>query len=114
LKAPSLDLSSLADPPVRSAAEALQMRDEGRWFDQFSANAGFSDDGIEHDLRSWCKEELFGPWRAHLISIDGVEDGGLTFYATYHSDKWGDFKTFWRFQTANGKISRLDVGATDH
>jgi hypothetical protein len=38
----------------------------------------------------------------------------LTFYARYHSDKWGDFKTFWRFKLADGKIARLDVGATDY
>jgi hypothetical protein len=38
----------------------------------------------------------------------------LTFHARYHSDKWGDFKTFWRFKVEDGKISKLDVGAIDY
>ena len=62
----------------------------------------------------WCEEELFGPFHARITSIDRVEDGGLTIYARYHSDKWGDFKTFWRFVVGEGKISRLDVGATHY
>lgn len=62
----------------------------------------------------WCEDELFGRWQAYIVSIDKVEGGGLTFYAKYHSDKWGDFQTFWRFVVDKGKISRLDVGATTY
>ena len=112
--APPPDFGAIGHPVVRSAIEALNGRDKKRWFELFSEKPEFSDDGIPSDLVKWCEEELFGSFLAYLISIDKVEDGGLTFYARYHSDKWGDFQTFWRFVVEDGKISKLDVGATDY
>ncbi len=112
--APPLGLRAVGNRVVRSAIGALNGRDKKLWYGLFSEKPEFSDDGIPRDLVKWCEEELFGSWRAYLISIDKVEDEGLTFYARYHSDKWGDFKTFWRFVVKDGRISKLDVGATDY
>ena len=112
--APPAGFEKVSNPLVRSAVEALNGRNKKLWFGLFSEGAGFSDDGIPRDLVKWCEEELFGSALAYLIAIDKVEDGGLTFYARYHSDKWGDFKTFWRVTVRDGKISKLDVGATDY
>jgi len=111
---PPLGLDTIGNPVVISAIGALNGRDKKLWFELFSEEPEFSDDGIHRDLVKWCEEELFGSWLAYLISIDRVEEGGLTFYARYHSDKWGDFKTFWRFIVEDGKISKLDVGATEY
>jgi len=111
---PPLGLNSIGNTVVRSAVVALNGRDRKSWFELFSAKPKFSDDGIPRDFAKWCEEELFGPSLAYLISIDKVEDGGDTFYARYHSDKWGDFKTFWRFVVEDGRISKLDVGATNY
>jgi hypothetical protein len=110
---PRLDLSAIGDTVVRSAIATLNGRDKKGWFELFSKPA-FTDDGIPHDFVKWCDEELFGSSLAYIISIDKVENGGLTFYARYHSDKWGDFKTFWRFVVEDGRISKLDVGATHY
>jgi hypothetical protein len=112
--APPLGLSGIGNPVVRSAIGALNGRDKKRWFELFSEKPEFSDDGTPRDLAEWCEEELFGSSLAYIIAIDKVEDGGLTFFARYHSDKWGEFKTFWRFEMKDGKISKLDVGATDY
>lgn len=112
--APPFGLAAIGNDVVRSAVVALNGRDRKRWFDLFSETPKFTDDGTPRDLAKWCEEELFGSARAYIISIDKVEDGGLTFYARYHSDKWGDFKTFWRFVLEGGRISKLDVGATDY
>ncbi len=111
---PPRGLSAIGNPIVSSAIGALNGRNKELWFELFSEKAEFSDDGIPRDLTEWCEEELFGPSLAYLISIDRVEDGGLTLYAMYHSDKWGDFKTSWRFVVEGGKISKLDVGATSY
>ena len=111
---PAPGIDGIRDPAVRSAVEALNAREKGRWFELFSKGAEFSDDGIDRDLVKWCEDELFGSARAYIISIDKAEEGGRTFYARYHSDKWGDFKTFWRFVVKDGRICRLDVGATDY
>ena len=105
---------AIRDPVVLAAVEALGGYDKKKWYGLFAERAEFSDDGIRRDLVKWCEEELFGKHHARLLSIDKVEGGGLTFYARYHSDKWGDFQTFWRFKVAGGKISRLDVGATSY
>jgi hypothetical protein len=36
---------------------------------------------------------------------------GLT--GAFHSDQWGDFQAYFRFQLSHaGKISRLDIGQT--
>jgi hypothetical protein len=110
---PPIGLSAIGNPIVRSAVVALNDRDKKRWFELFSKPA-FTDDGTPHDFVDWCEEELFGSMRAWIISIDRVEDGGLTFYARYHSDKWGDFQTFWRFVVERGRITKLDVGATSY
>jgi hypothetical protein len=109
-----LGLNSIGNPTVRSAVVALNGRDRTGWFGLFTEKPKFSDDGIPRDLVKWCEEELFGSSVAHIVSIDKVEDGGLTFYARYHSDKWGDFKTFWRFVLEDGRVSKLDVGATEY
>jgi len=111
---PPLGIGVISHPVVRSAVDALNGRDERSWFGLFSKKPEFSDDGVPRDFVKWCEEELFGPSRAYLISIDKVEDGGLTFFARYHSDKWGDFKTFWRFKVDAAIITKLDVGATDY
>lgn len=112
-EAPS-GLEKVKDPVVLSAIDALGKYDKRRWFELFSEEAEFSDDGIRRDLVSWCEEELFGRHHARLLSIDRAELGGLSFYARYHSDKWGDLQTFWRFKLKDGRISRLDVGATSY
>lgn len=111
---PQAGFDKIRDPVVRAAVEALGSYDPKKWFGLFAEKARFSDDGIQRDLVKWCEEELFGRHHARITSIDKVEDGGLTFYARYHSDKWGDFQTFWKFKVAEGKILRLDVGATSY
>jgi len=107
-------LARVGDPVVRSAVVALNARDRKAWFGLFTGKPAFSDDGITRDFAKWCDEELFGSAVAYIVSIDKVEKGGLTFYARYHSDKWGDFQTFWRFAVEGGKVSKLDVGATTY
>jgi len=106
-------LERIGDPAVRSAVLALNARDRKGWYGLFSKPA-FSDDGTPRDFEEWCDEELFGRATARILSIDKAEDGGLTFYARYHSDKWGDFQTFWRFVVKDGKVTKLDVGATSY
>ena len=57
--------------------------------------------------------EFFGSSIAYLASIDKVENGGLTIYGKFHSDQWGDFKIFMRFNMENDKITKLEVGQTE-
>jgi hypothetical protein len=109
-----LELDKIGDPVVRSAIEALNQRDREQWYRSFSDHPALTDDGIAHEFTEWCESELFGASLAYLASIDSVEDGGLTIYGEFHSDQWGDFKTFLRFRVENGVITKMDVGQTEY
>jgi len=65
------------------------------------------------DFTEWSESELFGDSKAYLMSIDRVEDNGLTLYGKFHSDQWGEFETFMRFHVQGNKIARLDVGQVE-
>src|SRR5215207_3720491 len=109
-----LNLQGIDNPIVRSAIQALNSRNKEQWYKLFSDNPMLTDDGNPHDFTKWCEAELFSSSLAYLASVDKVEDGGLTVYGKFHSDRWGDFKTFLRFHVENGKITKLDVGQADY
>jgi hypothetical protein len=113
LSTPALDLHAIGNSIVRSAIKAMNSRNKKQWYELFSYNTAITDDGNPHDFTKWCERELFGSSLAYLASIDKVEDDGLTIYGMFHSDKWGDFKTFLRFHVENGKINKMAVGQTD-
>lgn len=49
-----------------------------------------------------------------FTSIDLVENNGLDLLGAFHSEQWGDFRTYFRFQLSpSGKIKRLDIGHAD-
>ncbi|HEY9385873.1 MAG TPA: hypothetical protein VIP70_02445 [Nitrososphaeraceae archaeon] len=114
MSAPPLDLHAIDHPIIKSAIEAMNSRNKKQWYELFSHNPAFTDDGNPHDFTKWCENELFGSSVSYLASIDKVEDGGLTIYGMFHSDQWGDFKTFLRFHVENGKITKMAVGQTNY
>jgi hypothetical protein len=59
----------------------------------FAQGATLSDDGNARDFTELSDSELFGKDKAHLMSIDRVEDSGLTLYGKFHVDRWGEFDT---------------------
>jgi hypothetical protein len=114
MSAPKLDLHSIDHHIVKSAIEAINGRNKKQFIPLFSDKAELTDDGNLHDFTEWSERELFGSSMAYLASIDKVEDGGLTIYGKFHSDQWGDFKTFLRFHVENDKITKMEVGQTDY
>ena len=97
-----MDVDSLRHPLVRSAIEAMNSGDRASWLMLFSDDAVLTDDGKRRDFVSWSDSELFVEGTGQLTSIERQEDDGLTIYGTFRSSRWGDFKTFMRFQTQNG------------
>jgi hypothetical protein len=114
MSAPPLDLNTIGHSIVKSAIEAMNSRNKKQWYALFSDNPTFTDDGNFHDFTDWCEKELFGSSLACLASIDKVEDRGLTIYGRFHSDQWGDFKTFLKFHVDNGKITKMAVGQANY
>lgn len=98
-------------PAVKSALDAWQGKDLTGWLSTFTADAKLYDDGNPRDLQAFSAE--IGTER--FTHIDKVEDGGLRILGRFHSDTWGDFKTYFRFHlNAAGKFDRLDIGQANN
>ncbi len=107
-----MNTDKLSHPVVKKAINALQAADKETWFSLFTSDATLYDDGNKMNFRSFF-EKAFGHER--FTSIDKVEDNGLAVYGRFHSDQWGDFKTYFRFHLNEaGKISRLDIGQASY
>lgn len=66
------------------------------------------DDGNSRDFSKFVKDAC---GHEKFTSIDKVENNGLDIMGNFHTESWGDFKTYFKFQiNAEGKINRLDIG----
>jgi hypothetical protein len=84
--------NALTNRIVKAAIEALET----------------GDDGSPRSLRGSTRDAL---GHEHFTSIDRVENNGLDLTGAFHSDEWGDFRTYFRFQFSSaGKIKQLDIG----
>jgi hypothetical protein len=107
-----MNTGKLTHTEVKKAIEALQAADKETWFSMFTENAELFDDGNKVNFKNLF-EKAIGHER--FTSIDKVENNGLTIYGKFHSDQWGDFKTYFTFQfNDGGKIKRLDIGQADY
>jgi hypothetical protein len=98
----------LSHETVKAAIEALQDGDPARWSAQFEHGAELFDDGSPRSLVQFTADAL---GHEHFTSIDQVGSGGLEVTGAFHSDEWGDFRTYFRFHLSpSGKIRRLDIG----
>lgn len=108
----SMDTRMITHPIAKKAIDALQAADKKSWFSLFTDNAELFDDGNKMNLRSFFEKAL---GHERFTSIDKVENGGLSIYGRFHSDQWGDFKTYFKFQVNEaGEISRLDIGQASY
>ena len=99
---------ALTNLVIKAAIEALQNGDRKTWSALFEPDAELYDDGSPRSLKEFTRD-AFGHER--FTSIDRVENNGLHLTGAFHSDRWGDFHTYFRFQLSPaGKINRLDIG----
>ncbi len=98
----------LTNPTVRAAITALQDGNRDAWSALFEPDAKLYDDGRPRDLKKFTRDAL---GHERFTSIERVENNGLEVIGDFHSDQWGDFRTYFKFQlSASGKIKRLDIG----
>jgi hypothetical protein len=103
-----MNTDKLTNQTVRAAIEALQSGNRESWAAQFEPGARLYDDGRPRSLEKFAEDAL---GHERFTSIDRVENHGLDLTGEFHSDQWGDFRTYFRFQlAASGKIKRLDIG----
>ncbi len=107
-----MNTDMLTNPVVKKAVNALQFADKDAWFSLFTDNAELYDDGNKMNFRTFFEKAL---GHERFTSIDKVEDNGLSVYGKFHSDQWGDFKTYFKFRINDaGRISRLDIGQASY
>lgn len=98
----------LTNPTVKNAIEALQRGDRHAWSALFEPDATLYDDGRPRSLPKFTEDAL---GHERFTSIERVENNGLDITGAFHSDQWGDFRTYFRFHLSPaGKIKRLDIG----
>lgn len=105
--------ASITNPTAKAAIEALNAQDRKAWDALFAPDATFADDGNEGSLSNFTNG-AFGKGRERFTRIDKVEHDGLHVYGQLHSDSWGDFKVYFKFHVADGYITRLEVGQSNH
>lgn len=111
-KSKTMNTDKLTNTTVRKTIDALQSADSKNWFALFTADAALYDDGNKMNFRSFFDKAL---GHERFTSIDKVENNGLDLYGHFHSDQWGDFKTYFKFHlNAEGKIHRLDIGQASY
>lgn len=107
-----MTITLLSNPTVKKALEALQAGDKTAWFSLFTSDAQLFDDGNPMNFRSFFEDAL---GHERFTSIDKVGHDGLQVYGRFHSDKWGNFKTCFKFMiNASGQITRLDIGQASY
>jgi len=106
-----VNTNALTNPTVKTAIEALQSGNRKAWSALFEPGAKLYDDGAPRSLEKFRLDAL---GHERLTSIDRVENNGLDLVGAFHSDQWGDFRTYFRFQLSrSGKIRRLDFGQAE-
>ncbi|POS00590.1 hypothetical protein Q361_1502 [Flavobacterium croceum DSM 17960] len=103
-----MDTSKLTNETVKNAFDAWQSGDSKTFLSFFTTDAKLYDDGNPRDFLSFVKDAC---GHEKFTSIDKVENNGLDITGNFHTESWGDFKTYFKFQiNAEGKINRLDIG----
>jgi len=107
-----MDTETLKNPIVKKAIDALQTSDKTTWFSLFTSVPELYDDGHKMNFKTFFDKAL---GHERFTSIDKIENNGLDIYGKFHSDQWGNFKTYFRFHiNAEGKIERLDIGQANY
>ncbi|MGK6341918.1 hypothetical protein ACMGDK_06750 [Chryseobacterium sp. DT-3] len=104
----NMDISRLTNNIVYEAFEAWQKGDSQSFLSYFTTDAKLFDDGSPRDFQNFVKDAC---GHERFTSIDKVENEGKEIYGNFHTESWGDFRTYFKFHfDADGKICRLDIG----
>ena len=106
-----MDTKMITNPVAKAAIDAWQEGNSAKWLALFNENPKLLDDGNPRDFKKFSTEAI---GTEYFTSIDRVEDNGLSVYGQFHSDTWGDFKTYFKFHVdSKGKIYRLEIGQAE-
>jgi len=111
LKVTEMETNKISNKIVKAAVEAWQQGNSALWLSFFTEDAKLFDDGNIRDFKKFSIEAI---GHERFTSFDRVEDNGLSIYGQFHSDIWGDFKTYFKFFIdKEGRIYQLTIGQAD-
>jgi hypothetical protein len=91
--------------------KAYEAGDRRAWDALFTSNATMTEEGSTRVLKRYTND---APGHERMNAIRRFENNGLNLVVDIHTERGGDFRSYFRFHVAaDGKISRLDVGRTD-
>lgn len=103
-----MDISSITNPSIRAAFDALQAGDKTAWFAQFTVDAELIDDGQSLDFKTFFEKAI---GNEKFVSIDDIAQNGTEIIGTIETEQWGSFKAYFRFHlNAEGKLNKLEIG----
>lgn len=103
-----MDTSKLTNDTVKNAFEAWQNGDSKTFLSYFTSDAKLTDDGNARDFQKFVKEAC---GHEKFTTLESVSNEGKNLIGNFHTESWGDFKTFFNFHSnAEGKFDRLDIG----
>ena len=107
-----MNTDKLTNEIVKAALDAWQSADLVSWLMCFTPNAILFDDGNPRDLDAFSSQAI---GEERFISFDKVENDGKDVFGQFHTEKWGNFKTYFKFSiNEEGKIDRLDIGQASY
>lgn len=107
-----MEYGKISNENVRASIEAWQKGDSKEWLSYFSKNTILLDDGHPRDFIKFSTEAI---GKECFTSIDKVENNSMDIYGKFHSDTWGDFKTYFKFRIGkDGKFDQLQIGQANY
>lgn len=108
MPSPTADFGLIPDPAVRDTLAAWQNRDRDRWLAAFVDNPTLTDDGTPRDFSAFSAE--IG--NEYFTQVERASPDGRTVTGQFHSETWGNFRTFFRFIPGgpDGKFKGLEIG----
>ncbi|MFB0614892.1 nuclear transport factor 2 family protein [Streptomyces sp. AGS-58] len=103
-----IDPTQLTDPTVRTFVTAVNAGDRTAFRAILTPSATMSDDGSDRDIDDWSEREIWS-CNGHM-SVDSEADGGRSLVVNYRNDTWGEMRTAWRFEIADGQVVRFETG----
>lgn len=107
-----MEYGKINNAKVKNAIEAWQKGDAALWLSFFTTDPKLLDDGHPRDFKKFATEAI---GHERFVSLDKVEENGMAIYGHFHSDTWGDFKTYFKFHLNNeGQFDQLEIGQADY
>jgi len=111
-KVTEMETNKISNKIVKAAIEAWQQGNSELWLSFFIKDAKLMDDGKSRNFKKFSTVAI---GHERFTTIDKVEDNGTSIYGQFHSDTWGDFKTYFKFHINNdGQIVQLEIGQANY